>query len=77
MLTMDDSSSPATKADIQELANTMQQGFDGMDRKFNKVWEYMDRMMAALTSIDDRLQQRTSDHERRITRLEREVGVRS
>lgn len=67
---MDDNNAPATKADIKELTVTI-------DRKFNKVWEYLDRMMETLGTIDTRAATRMSDHERRITRLEKATGVQS
>jgi len=67
---MDDNNAPATKADIKELTVTI-------DRKFNKVWEYLDRMMETLGTIDTRTATRMSDHERRITCLEKATGVRS
>jgi len=76
-LFMDDDVTPATSADVRRLTDTMEHRFDAIDRKFHKVWEYFDKLMGALEKIDGRLSGKVSDHERRIVRLEQEVGLPS
>ena len=76
---MTDDTTPATKADIERLIELMDRRFesvnDGLDRRFGYVNDGIDRVLAVLVNVDKRLTEDVKDHEQRITRLERRIGI--
>lgn len=71
-----DDSRPATKGDVQSVKDDVRLVKDDVQRlekKFEKLYETDDQILAILTSIDKRLTGKVEDHERRITRLEEAV----
>jgi DNA repair ATPase RecN len=88
---MDDTKSPATKADITRLENRLgerfdkiDERFDGIDERFDNLVERMESGFDAVTARVDRVlamvgndKERLDDHEKRLTKLETAVGIAS
>jgi hypothetical protein len=69
---MKDDATPATKADLQQL----EARFTGsMDERFARVHEDIDRIINILVNVQQTLSSGEMSHEKRITRLERHVGL--
>ncbi|MSR56017.1 MAG: hypothetical protein EXS09_22505 [Gemmataceae bacterium] len=62
----------ATKADIQQLEQRL---IGLMDQRFDRVNDAIDRVRTVVVNLDKRLALELEDHEQRITRLERRVGI--
>jgi hypothetical protein len=62
-----DNQAPATKADIQNMEQTLLQAMQKMHKDLNKA---DDEILTVLTNVDKRLTTKVEDHEGRITQLE-------
>lgn len=62
-------------ASVEKFSQSVQQRFDLNDRRFDNVDEDIDKILVLVGNIDARLQPSIGDHERRIKRLERRVGI--
>lgn len=72
MRVMDDSS-PATQGNVKMLKTdiqTLKKDIRRVEKKFEKLYEADDQILAVLSNIDKRLTTKVEDHEHRITRLE-------
>ncbi|MBI4129115.1 hypothetical protein HY464_00310 [Candidatus Peregrinibacteria bacterium] len=62
------------KTDIQRLERKFDEKCDRLERKFERLYETDDQILAILGNIDKRLTPKVEDHERRITQLEEVVA---
>lgn len=76
---MKDDQTPATKADIQEfkddLRSELQDFRHTMDRRFSRVDDYIDKILHILVNRDEEVREALKEHERRIKRVEKRVGI--
>lgn len=62
---------------FDEFERAIERRFASVEEKLQGLWTDIDRVLALLTNIEDRLKKPIDDHERRIKHLERTVGIRN
>lgn len=77
-----DTNQPATQADVARLDDkldtligTLNEFARDTDRRFNILFQDVDCIVSILGKIDEQLTSQFRDHERRIKRLEKKVGL--
>ncbi len=66
-----DASSSATKADLALLRKEMDKRFTQVDERFDRVHDDIGRVLNVVINIEKSLTFKVTDHERRITTLEK------
>ena len=64
--------SPATKADLRELEQRMTVG---SQKRFDYLNDSINQVLTVLTNINEKLVGRLENHERRLTRIETQLGL--
>lgn len=79
---MDDKTAPVTEAELKAVRQSMEDGFERVEKRFQGVDErlkrsnkYLCKILDNLVNLERRLKTGLDDHETRISTLETTVGI--